>query len=112
MYGPLLFGRQENLYLNDRHRLVTGVAGLPPCTRRAPADQAVISKLRSTLTWRNKVERRVRAEYRQSWSRLAVGVKGSVRFGAHPGAMESVAAPARLLVVDDEATILELLSGS
>src|SRR5580704_7116642 len=46
------------------------------------------------------------------WSRLAVGGQRSVRFGSHPGVVNAVAAPARLLVVDDEATILELLSGS
>src|SRR5271169_1886368 len=45
-------------------------------------------------------------------SRLPAGGQRSVRFGSHPEAMEAVTAPARLLVVDDEATILELLSGS
>ena len=53
-----------------------------------------------------------RVEYDQSWSRLAVGGQGSVRFGSHSGAVNAVAASARLLIVDDEATILELLSGS
>src|SRR5579862_8764711 len=44
-------------------------------------------------------------------SRLPAGGQQSVRFRSHPGAMEAVPS-ARLLVVDDEATILELLSGS
>jgi two-component system, OmpR family, response regulator len=35
-----------------------------------------------------------------------------VRFQSHPGAVRAVTAPARLLVVDDEATILGLLAGS
>jgi len=35
-----------------------------------------------------------------------------VRFGSHAWAVNTVAAPARLLVVDDAPTILELLSGS
>jgi two-component system OmpR family response regulator len=48
----------------------------------------------------------------ESWSRLAVGGQRSVRFGSHSGAVNAIVAPARLLVVDDEATILELLSGS
>jgi two-component system, OmpR family, response regulator len=41
-----------------------------------------------------------------------VGGQRSVSFGSHSEVVNSVAAPARLLVVDDEATILELLSGS
>src|SRR5208282_3799697 len=45
-------------------------------------------------------------------SKLLVNDQRSVRFCSHPEAMEAVTAPARLLVVDDEPTILELLSGS
>ena len=32
--------------------------------RRAPADQAVVSSLRSVLTWRNEAERRVSGRVR------------------------------------------------
>src|ERR1700758_2308870 len=49
---------------------------------------------------------------RQSWSRLPASGQRSMRFPSYPGKVRAVTEPARLLVVDDEATILELLSGS
>src|SRR5580692_10964350 len=47
-----------------------------------------------------------------SWSRLPACGRRPFRLLAQPGAMEAVTATPRLLVVDDEPTILELLSGS
>src|ERR1700733_3837164 len=60
----------------------------------------------------NQTGRSERAPARPALSRLAAYGQRLVRLSLHPGAMKAAAMPARLLVVDDEATILELLSGS
>src|ERR1700722_8775972 len=78
---------------------------------------AGLSRLRSGrlfLVWRPLRDLRQRrlAGRDRPWSGLPAGGRQLVRLRLHAGVMDSGTGPARLLVVDDEATILELLSGS
>jgi len=58
-----------------QYRIETRERSLADCVRRAPADRAVVSRLRSALAWRNEVERRVSGRVRcvtgacQGWCR-------------------------------------------